>query len=76
MAAIFEFNGSGRLEREIDLYQRGWPTVKTKEKNGGRVVKIFSALSPPPTLTVHFNSKSNMAGRINDRELITLACIN
>ena len=33
---------------------------------------------PPqsPTPTVHSNSKSNMAARINDRELITLACPN
>ena len=28
---------------------------------------------PPPTLTVHSNSKSNMAGRINDHELAALA---
>ena len=31
------------------------------------------ALSPPPTSAVHSNSKSNMAGRKTDRELITLA---
>ena len=31
------------------------------------------ARSPLPTPTFHSNSKSNMAGRINDRELITLA---
>ena len=31
------------------------------------------AHSPLPAPTVHSNSKSNMAGRINDRELITLA---
>ena len=31
------------------------------------------ALSPPPTSTVHSDSKSNMAGRKNDRELLTLA---
>ena len=31
------------------------------------------ALSPSPTSTVHSNSKSNMVGRKNDRELITLA---
>ena len=33
-------------------------------------------LPPPPTPTVHSNSKSNMAGRINGRELITLARTN
>ena len=35
------------------------------------------ALPPPPTPTVHSNyCKSNMSGRINDRELITSACTN
>ena len=35
------------------------------------------ALPPPPTSTVHSNyCKSNMSGRINDRELITSACTN
>ena len=34
------------------------------------------ALPLPPTPTVHSNCKSNMAGRINDRELITLARTN
>ena len=35
------------------------------------------ALPPPTTPTVHSNyCKSNMSGRINDRELITSACTN
>ena len=34
------------------------------------------APSPPPTPTVYSDSKSKMAGRINDRELITLAPTN
>ena len=34
------------------------------------------APSPPPTPTVYSDSKSNMAGRINDRELITLVPTN
>ena len=34
------------------------------------------ALPSPPTPTAHSNSKTNMAGRINDRELITLARTN
>ena len=29
-------------------------------------------LSQPPSPTVHSNSKSNMAGRIDDREVVTL----
>ena len=35
--------------------------------------RCLLALSPPPTSTVHSDSKSNMAGRKNDRELLTLA---
>ena len=35
--------------------------------------RCLLALSLPPTSTVHSDSKSNMAGRKNDRELITLA---
>ena len=51
-------------------------TVKNKKKKGGgRGVKIL-APPPPPTPTVYSNSKSNMAGRINDRELITLVPTN
>ena len=34
------------------------------------------ALPLPPTPTVHSNYKSNMARRINDRELITLVRTN
>ena len=51
-------------------------TVKNKKKKGGgRGVKIL-APPPPPTPTVYSNSKSNTAGRINDRELITLVPTN
>ena len=51
-------------------------TVKNKKKKGGgRGVKIL-APPPPPTPTVYSNSKSNMAGRINDGDLITLAPTN
>ena len=35
--------------------------------------RCLLALSPPPTSTVHSDSKSNMVGRKNDRELLTLA---
>ena len=34
--------------------------------------RLFAPL-PPPTPTVHSNNKLNMAGRINDHELIPLA---
>ena len=36
----------------------------------------FRPAPPPPTPTVHSYCKSNMNGRINDRELITLALTN
>ena len=40
MAAIIDFDGSGRLGREINLYQGGRSTVKIKERGGGGGVKI------------------------------------
>ena len=40
--------------------------VKNEERSGGGEVNVTAP-------TVHSNSKSNMAFRINDRELITLA---
>ena len=37
----------------------------------------FSHLSPhPPPPTIHSNFKSNMASGINDRNLVTLTCLN
>ena len=35
MAAIFDFNGSGRLGREINLYQGGKLMAKNKVGEGG-----------------------------------------
>ena len=52
MAAIFDYNGSGRLGGGRNLYQGDGQ----KKREG-----------------VHYNSKSNMASQMNDRELITLA---
>ena len=54
----------------------GWgkKQICTKGAVGGGV-SLF-ALPSPPTPTVHSNCKSNMAGRINDRELIKLARTN
>ena len=39
-------------------------------------MKISFSLPPPPSPTVHFDCKSNVAGWINDRELIKLARTN
>ena len=68
IAAIFSSNDSERLGREINLYQGGDPRSKMKRAGG-----VGEPFPPPPTPTVHSNCKSNIAGRINDRELITLA---
>ena len=75
MAAIFNFNGSGRLGRGINLYQGG---RRGEERGGGRGVKNTRLFSPPPppTPTVHSNCKSNIAGLTNDRELLALAHTN
>ena len=65
-AAIFSFNGSGRLGRKKKLYQEGGRRSKTRREV--RVGKQSPLVTPPPpTPTVHSNSKSNMDGRINDR---------
>ena len=74
MAAIFYFNGSGRLGREINLYQGG--CRRSKIRRGVGVGEWVFSLPPPPTPTVHSNCKSNMADQINDRELLTLARTN
>ena len=54
-----------------------WPEQRKKfvprsKTRWGGGVKIL-ALTPPLPLTVHSNSKSNMASHINDRKLMTLA---
>ena len=43
MAAVFDFNGSGRFGRERNLYQGGWSTVQNKESGGGGGVKMTPA---------------------------------
>ena len=80
MAAIFDFNGSGRLRERKKFVLRGRSTVKNKKKKGGgggvKILALSPPPPPPPTPTVYSDSKSNMAGRINERELITLAPTN
>ena len=46
MAAIFDFNGSGRLGR-VKFILRGRSTVKNKERGGGRGVEITSTSRSP-----------------------------
>ena len=68
MAAFFDFNGSGRLGRERNLCQEGERRLKIRRSV--RVgVKISPSPSPPPTATASI-SKSNMAGLMNDCELL------
>ena len=82
MAAIFYFNGSGRLGREINLYQGGGRRSKIRRGVGVWFFFffifcfLFISLPPSPTPTVHSNCKSNMADQINDRELLTLPRTN
>ena len=52
-----------------------WLSVRNRESGRGGELKII-ALSPPPTSPSTLTQKSNMAGRINDPELITLARTN
>ena len=75
MAAIFDFNGSERLgeRKKFVLWGR---RSKIRRRKVGVEEWRFSPLPRPPTPTVYSNSKSNIAGRINDRELITLVPTN
>ena len=59
MAAIIDFNSSGRLGREINLYQGG----------GGRGGNNTAFYSPAPAHapTIHSDSKSNMVSLINNQ---------
>ena len=43
---------------------------RSKERKWGLIGEAI------PPLAVHFNSKSNMAGRINGSELVALCCPN
>ena len=49
---------------EEKFIPRGWLTVKNKERDGGRGVRITLSFlpSPAPYPTVHSNCKSKMAG--------------
>ena len=62
-------DGSGSLGRERNIYQGSGRQSRIRRGVGWGGGKII-ALPLPPTPTVHCSSKSNMAGRINDRELM------
>ena len=62
-------DGSGSLGRERNIYQGSGRQSRIRREVGWGGGKII-ALPLPPTPTVHCSSKSNMAGRINDRELM------
>ena len=65
MAAFFDFNGSGRLGRERNLCQEGERRLKIR-----RSVRVGVKISPPPPTATASISKSNMAGLMNDCELL------
>lgn len=69
-AAIFDFYSSGRLGRKRCLYQRA--SDVQKGRTGVGQWKFVAS----PSFTVVSNSKSNIAGRINDHELVTLTRSN
>ena len=62
-------DGSGSLGRERNIYQGSGRQSRIRRGVGWGGGKII-ALPLPPTPTVHCSSKSNMAARINDRELM------
>ena len=72
LAAIFDFNGSRRLGRGINLYQGGsWHSWIRR----GVGVGEWRFFCPPPTPTpaIHSNCKSKMAGRTTDHELFNVS---
>ena len=50
MAAIIDFNGSGRLGREINLYQGGggWSKIRGGRGGGGGINTAFHSPAPCP----------------------------
>ena len=75
MAAIIDFNGSGRLGREINLYQGGggWSKIRGGRGEGGGGGINTAFCSPAHAPTIHSDSKSNMVSLINNHELIVSA---
>ena len=73
IAAIFDLYNGGRQGEDMKFFSMGCATIKGKERGGGGAIEITSfCLSLPHSPTVQSYSKSNMAGRINDRELVPL----
>ena len=69
IAAIFDLYNGGRHRERMKFFSMGCATIKGKERGGGGEIEITSL---PHSPTVQSYSKSNMAGRINDRELVPL----
>ena len=72
LAAIFDFNGSRRLGRGINLYQGGSWHSWIRRGMGVGEWRFFSPPTPP-TPTIHSNYKSKMAGRTTDHELFNIS---
>ena len=62
MAAVLDFNGSGRLEKKMKFVLREGVPAKNNERGwgGGSEYYVFS----PPPLTVDSDTEVNMAGSI------------
>ena len=59
------------MARKKSCTKGGGETVKMKQREECGGIEITLAF-PPPSLTFYSNSKSNMVGRINDSEPLTL----
>lgn len=66
---------TGVLVAYARCYQRRESAFVVKHNQSGKQNGLEITPFPcPPIPTVHSNSKSNIAGRINNRKLLTLAC--
>ena len=70
IAAIFDLYNGGRQGERMKFFSMGCATIKGKERGAIEITSF--CLSLPHSPTVQSYSKSNMAGRINDRELVPL----
>ena len=72
IAAIFDFYGIRGLGREENFLPRAVGDSQKEEERRKWGNKNNFTPFPVPSPTVHSNSKSNMAGRINDRKFVVL----
>ena len=66
IAAIFNYNGSGRLGGERNFHKKGWSTVNNKERGRGGGVKITPARGH-----YHFAKLHSPTNGVPDRIIVT-----